>query len=638
MTARPRLLGALLGLLPLVVIAGARGPRGPVSPPRPFQALTDDDRKDFYHMAEGSELFPAQWLAALVSAKTGKPFLEDLGRFGAIDDPKGPEVKSGTATYRLPVGVTLAKSRPDGLPMMGVNCAACHVGELTYGDKKARIDGGPALFDIEGFYQEAFASFGATLRDRELSLAFLERLSKGAKGDKVAALAGKLRASLLAEGGKDGLGAAIIGRLEELVAGGAAAAKATPNDYYRLLAPGQKKGNDDKAIDLLQTLGDRLEGRAAGRSKVRDLFDPKRATLEKEVVESLRALGPEGLARLEARVVFLRRLRAQHAPGQPQFPPGHGRVDAFVTARNLLFSEKDALPANSPVRFPSIWDLAERKWLHWDANTNSVLERNIGQALGLGALATPDGHSTVLPRNLHRLEEVVGKLKAPGWPSDFPAIDKAKAADGKKVYAKYCAGCHDKGEGEHKGEGGEFAGFRVYTLAQLKTDPQRALNFATPLSDGTEFVKALAAKLRAIKKQSYIDHKVTPAEQKTYDLPDDKIRWVTTKGYVARPLRGIWAAAPYLHNGSVPTLDDLLRPEDERPVVFPVGPTEYDPVRVGVVSSFRDVPKAQRGRMGVYDTRLKGNSNRGHSGAAFGTELPEGDRKALLEYLKGLGG
>jgi hypothetical protein len=127
-------------------------------------------------------------------------------------------------------------------------------------------------------------------------------------------------------------------------------------------------------------------------------------------------------------------------------------------------------------------------------------------------------------------------------------------------------------------------------------------------------------------------------EQKEYDLPDDQIRWVAPKAYRARPLAGVWATAPYLHNGSVPTLDDLLRPEEERPVVFPVGPPEYDPVKVGVVSSFSDVPREQRGRMGIYDTRVRGNSNRGHSGKEFGTDLSPKQRAELLEYLKSLGG
>ena len=97
-----------------------------------------------------------------------------------------------------------------------------------------------------------------------------------------------------------------------------------------------------------------------------------------------------------------------------------------------------------------------------------------------------------------------------------------------------------------------------------------------------------------------------------FDLPEEQIRWLTTLGYVARPLEGIWATAPYLHNGSVPTLDDLLKPEDERPICFPVGHREYDPVKLGYVSEFTKVPPAEHSRVFVYDTRIDGNSNRGH--------------------------
>src|SRR5262249_45760895 len=146
-----------------------------------------------YHLPEGSELFPAAWLAAMDSVETGKPFLENLERFGLIDDPDGPIVESSRGKYRLPVGVTLAPSRTGRL-MIGVNCAACHVGQMTVKDAVVRIDGGPNLLDIEGFYQEAFRSLAATLRDRTLLLAFLERIEKSS--DKINALAGALREAL----------------------------------------------------------------------------------------------------------------------------------------------------------------------------------------------------------------------------------------------------------------------------------------------------------------------------------------------------------------------------------------------------------------------------------------------------------
>jgi hypothetical protein len=95
--------------------------------------------------------------------------------------------------------------------------------------------------------------------------------------------------------------------------------------------------------------------------------------------------------------------------------------------------------------------------------------------------------------------------------------------------------------------------------------------------------------------------------------------------YKARPLNGVWASAPFLHNGSVPTLHDLLLPAAERPKTFSVGRWEYDPKRVGYVSD-GTVPF-------VFDTSVSGNSNRGHE---YGASLSDADRWALVEYVKTL--
>ena len=94
------------------------------------------------------------------------------------------------------------------------------------------------------------------------------------------------------------------------------------------------------------------------------------------------------------------------------------------------------------------------------------------------------------------------------------------------------------------------------------------------------------------------------------------------------PLDGLWLRAPYLHNGSVPTLRALLFP-DERPAVFYRSYDVYDWVNVGFISS-----GAAAEAEGVrFDTSLRGNSNKGHT---YGASLPSLDREALLEYLKTL--
>jgi hypothetical protein len=99
--------------------------------------------------------------------------------------------------------------------------------------------------------------------------------------------------------------------------------------------------------------------------------------------------------------------------------------------------------------------------------------------------------------------------------------------------------------------------------------------------------------------------------------------------YKARPLEGIWATAPYLHNGSVPTLYDLLQAPEKRPVTFAVGTTVFDSKKVGF-----DTSPAATGNTFIFDTRLDGNSNKGH---VYGVSALTADQRTeLLEYLKSL--
>ncbi|MDP5065009.1 MAG: di-heme-cytochrome C peroxidase, partial [Haliea sp.] len=94
--------------------------------------------------------------------------------------------------------------------------------------------------------------------------------------------------------------------------------------------------------------------------------------------------------------------------------------------------------------------------------------------------------------------------------------------------------------------------------------------------------------------------------------------------YRARPLNGVWATGPFLHNGSVPSIADMLLAPEQRPVTFHVGSRELDPVRVG----FENVAGP---RTMEFDTRIPGNSNSGH---VYGTRLSAADKAALLEYIK----
>jgi hypothetical protein len=99
-----------------------------------------------------------------------------------------------------------------------------------------------------------------------------------------------------------------------------------------------------------------------------------------------------------------------------------------------------------------------------------------------------------------------------------------------------------------------------------------------------------------------------------------------TPRYKARPLNGIWASAPYLHNGSVPTLWDLLNPAKERRAVFYIGSHDFDPEKVGLVTN--KVPGSFR-----FDAAPQGNWSNGHE---FGTSLSPDEKTSLLEFLKTL--
>lgn len=116
------------------------------------------------------------------------------------------------------------------------------------------------------------------------------------------------------------------------------------------------------------------------------------------------------------------------------------------------------------------------------------------------------------------------------------------------------------------------------------------------------------------------------------EIGTDRERANITKasGYLAEPLDGLWMRGPYLHNGSVPSVGDLLKPASQRPSIFYRGNNLLNDHDLGFVS---DLPEEKGLHFALFDTRQPGNSNTGH---LYGTELSEQDKKAILEYLKTL--
>jgi len=296
-------------------------------------------------------------------------------------------------------------------------------------------------------------------------------------------------------------------------------------------------------------------------------------------------------------LVLAQRLEPIMAGQVPDWGPG--RVDTFNPYKALQFNWPLAkLPVSeltSAADFPSLWNQQPREGmhLHWDGNNDSVDERNLSAALGAGVTPVTVDH----PR-LQWVRNWIWTLPPPAYPF---AIDQARAEQGSRLYAQYCVDCH----ADHRFKEGVSSGGQVGTvvpIAQIGTDRHRL--------DAYTF--AFAANQYSL-------------------YPDSRYRFThfrKTEGYANHPLDGIWARAPYLHNGSVPTLRALLDDQPARPARFYRGNDVFDPVGVGFVA---DSAATAGQRHFLYDTTLPGNGNGGHR---YATGLPSADKDAIVEYLK----
>ena len=267
-------------------------------------------------------------------------------------------------------------------------------------------------------------------------------------------------------------------------------------------------------------------------------------------------------------------------------PQGPGRVDTFNPYKVFLRMPVDKDLTVGTVDLPSLWNqrIREGLWLHWDGNNNSVEERNKSAAIGAGA--TPDSLNL---EAMKRIEDWILDLKPPAYPQE--RINQALAQSGAPIYQRECARCHEPGSPQVG---------QVTPIAEIGTDRERLDSFSAEL----------ATRMNTIGEGH----------------PWKFSHFRKTDGYANMPLDGLWLRAPYLHNGSVPTLRALLSPA-ERPAEFYRAYDVYDWAGVGFVSNGPDAE-----REGVkFNTRDRGNSNAGH---VYGATLDPQAKTALLEYLK----
>lgn len=579
--------------------------------PRGTNHVEGFDADLMHYTDQGSGFFPLSVLRSLKDNKTGKPFLENLERFGLV-----PGEKSARNPDGFPVGiVTNAIQTASGrqIKMFGFTCAACHTSDLRYQGQTLRVDGSSGQFYVDELGDQIASSLKTTLEDPEELLAFLQRLVRNSelvggpmRGaiEKVLSLKrGPLRRAIARELHEEVL--SLLAEIKAREEAGKAPAEqektAPPNPLRRL------------------------------REKLEDHLEQEKTALLDRILPHLR----ETVAELHERRAFLKMRAWLSADPTHRLAAGYGRADDFGTARVEIYGlqdQRNMLPVDAPVSTPPLWNINRYAWLHWNANTNSVIQRSIGEAIGVGAPL----HQVNVANQL-RIEEQVHKLTAPAWPDFFGKADSAKAAKGRELYNQTCASCHSPKTLNDKG----LVEFRLLTLDQAGTDPNDAKNFDRPvyLKDGSElsFAKAIQQFLGDL--QAEAKKKMTPEEINLMDRLEAKqtpVKWrdtMTETGgpvYPAKPLEGIWATAPFLHNGSVPTLYHLLRP-DERPEKFFVGQKDFDPVRVGLEIRSDKISRDPGLELFEFNASVKGNLNTGHT---FGADLSDEDCEALIEYLK----
>lgn len=272
---------------------------------------------------------------------------------------------------------------------------------------------------------------------------------------------------------------------------------------------------------------------------------------------------------------------------------GRGRDDAMnLTKYFLIRAPMD--DSIGPTDMPSVWNLKKYKpekgmLMNLAGDSHDARSVIIDSALGLLG-AEPHDMQDFLEQ-VAWLEKYLGELRAPKYP--FP-IDQERAKTGQAVFERNCARCHAS----------ERTGTRI-PVGEVGTDPER---------------------LGTWSKQAAIEsNKVV----RSFGIERPGLVENDPSGYIAAFLDGIWLRAPYLHNGSVPTLRDLLKPVADRPKIFFRGYDVYDPVDAGFITQ-----GAEAERVGTkFNVDERASSNRGHE---YGTDLNAAEKDALIEYLKTL--
>lgn len=584
-----------------------------------------EERQTFWFIDQGSRIMPYSWFLHLEQADSGERFADPrhLDRFRYL--PQGP---TGLNPDGLPIGFTrglaVAGSENEGISgeWLGMNCAACHTGQIEYGGAKYLIDGAPALADFQGFFKGLAQAMQATLDDdakfgRFAEAVIAETASSGDGGTTdEAALHAQLQ--LVTDRrhewngrnqGSSPYGHARLDAVGSIFNEVAAAGLDTPGNAQPANAPVSYPFIwDTPQHDFVQWNGSihnpGLGALSRNVGEVLGVFgtlkmnnDPSRPTGHDHSIDI------NGLAALEDHLIRLWSPRwkdtdlpdideALAEKGREDFETYclscHADIDRDDPARKIearMFPVYNPKNDTDPDALRTDPTMAEN-FLERTVSAVKLIDRPLGYLAPLSAGKTFTAETADATKTIQVLGyAVVGTV------TDTLIEDPQGTIEALKVgQSKAFQDAVDQAAGKLFAEPGE-AGF-------------------------TKFLIGLGDALQTLPLPSKTSICVVQNEN-------------AVPCYKARPLNGIWATAPYLHNGSVRTLRQLLLPSDQRDKVFKVGSRAFDADGIGFVNEGAT----------VLDTSLPGNANGGHDGPQYGNDVFADDPKrmdAILEYLKTL--
>lgn len=595
------------------------------------QGWTDADRAFFYFSPQGSPILPLDYFMALEQPESEAPFsdrdyLSGLGLIFWDDAAANPE--------GLPIGLTVDTGRIGSEPQLGMNCSACHVTEVRVGDHVALLDGGVSHFDFWSFITDLDTALLETSEDDARLARFVERLTarehlvtdpdqvlarlRGIISDRDRWQTRNHTEIMPGPGRVDALNvilnqvtAGMLGRPEN------ASSPDAPVSYPVLW--------DAPYLEFVQYNGvvPNAGAGAIGRNvgQVLGVFG------QVDLAEATLPLGYNSSVNVTHLMALEERLQTLTAPAWDDFVAAGmlPALDPDLMASGQEIYQAECASCHAVIDRDNRGDLASIPIQTFDLETIGTdptaalgfASREVvtgpleGRAVGVigGPEFCDVTHGNAV------LAHVVASVMVNHLGDDGRQIVQARETGlGNSIHRRLV----DLGNsvrstfGLETEEGGTPPDYNTI-IAALAAQGLSEDEIAARLAETSDNASALFDQLV---REHFDFH---GSEQTCRDV-------LQTAQYRARPLDGSWATGPFLHNGSVPTLDDLLRPVADRPTQFGIGNSRFDPVRIGFVSEGEEASF-------TLDTTIPGNANTGHE---YGVDLSEEDRLALLEYLKSL--